>query len=179
MAEISFFSAKDVGLQIHEAIFGATPFVMKPFVKLQDLGTPPAGSVVSVTMEDPFTFGSDTRTIALVWDDNPALIATFGTMEEGSSKSFPVGPIVGKSLSVWCDDSIECRIITTTATDAQKIEEQHNEGTADGLFEKFRELQKAATDQMNVILIGGAVVVVIGIIAAAWALPRSKITKIG
>lgn len=91
-----------------------------------------------------------------------------------------VGPIIGSNLSLWCDESIESTSVLTDAEGAKQIEESaKNGGIADDLFQKFRELQQSATGQMNAILIGGAVVVVIAIIAAAWALPRSKITKIG
>lgn len=174
----SFYRAADRGSTIFKLVRGREPnFTESGFAPLATFDGVRAGQSVVVAMDDPANFGSDIRTVALVYDD--VNLISQSPQEEGTTKSYPVDRVAGNRLTVWVDKSgVDARVNVMSREDALKTVENSDVGALEELGNTLEKQAEKQRQQANRILIGVAAVIVIVVVAAAYALPRVKIPAV-
>lgn len=172
-----FYRAADKGAEIFELVNGRAPgFMDDGFVPLQTFDNVKPGTSVVVALEDPINFGSDLRTIALIFDD--AQVLTRAPQEEGTVKSYPIDKIMGQRLTVWVDKAVDARVNVLSRDDAIKAVENSDLTVLDELGKSIDEQAEKQRKTVNRTLIGVGVIVTVLIVAAAYALPKVKLPSI-
>lgn len=159
----------DIGAKVWSLVNGEQPFFTQRYHLLKVIGSAIPGQAVVVKLSDPISFGSDARSIALVWDD--AVLDNTGIQNEGESAAYSVNQS-GNSLSVWIDSEVPAQVTLMSAEDARREVNDDNKSLPD----KVRETVASQRDDNMLILGGVGVIVVILIGALAYALPKTKIT---
>ncbi len=162
--------------RIAELITGqpAGGFFAKDFYEVGALDGWRAGEALVVTLDDPLSIRSDTHTVALIWDDK--LLEQKTRMDEGTSRPFVISTVKGTRLSVWIDTdnvpvNVSSRMPASQAVDAAKEAEKDG---FDALVDAAEKEKLRQERLIGNVLFGVGVVVVVGLIAAAYAIANTK-----
>jgi hypothetical protein len=172
---MSFYADNDRGAKVWELINGPQGFFTSRMFPLASFTGALPGQAVTVALQDITNLFSDTRQIALVWDDSE--IDNVGLQDEGTTAAYQVNK-TGDTLTVWCDTDVPGQVRLLSKDDAQSVVADDNQSVGESIADKLTRLQKESNEQNLKILVGVGVVAVIFIVAAAYALPRTKIPKL-
>ncbi len=155
------------------------------FTEIGSVTSPKAGDSVVVKLSDPSSLLSDTRRIIMIFDNDPLRVFKVANQQEGTIQSYDITETPdANSIHLWVDNSdveaVDLRLLRTP--DARRIVADGSKSFGDVIAdagEALKEEREAADKRARNLMILGGVLVVVIVIAAAYALPKIKIPKVG
>lgn len=141
---------------------------------------------LTIAVDDPFSFGTDSRKFVLIADNQPERVLSQFTIEEGDTLTMSVTPEMraATTLSLYCDDSLNVKLQSFAST-----KEANEQVKADNksLTEKVADVFAGVADKTNqrvdgtLIVVGViAVIATIGAVVAVYkyGLPDVKVASL-